>query len=216
MTISTKQLTNEELRQIIDSHEKGYGMCVPVNCDYLMAKELLAVREAQSGWTNNGLANSALVMLDRIDTLDTDDDERIEEVKRIVRLLSVPPAPAVQSDVEAVLALLEAGEWAEHCTKTELGQRLEASITSMVGNMHPLPPDAVVAAVTKGMERYNGAMLYLAGNSGIQAIPDGYKLMPIEMTDEIGEAIAMEANCCGGIALDIYNAALAAAPTPTK
>lgn len=47
-------------------------------------------------------------------------------------------------------------------------------------------------------------------------LPDGYKLMPIDMTDEIGEAIAMEANCCGGIALDIYNAAMAAAPTPTK
>lgn len=44
------------------------------------------------------------------------------------------------------------------------------------------------------------------------AVPDGYKLMPLEITDEIGEAIAMEARCCGGIALDIYEAALAAAP----
>lgn len=42
------------------------------------------------------------------------------------------------------------------------------------------------------------------------SIPDGFKLMPIEMTDEIGEAIAHEANCCGGIALDIYDAALKA------
>lgn len=48
MTISTKKLTNEELRQIIDSHEKGHGMCVPVNYGYIAAKELLAVREAQS------------------------------------------------------------------------------------------------------------------------------------------------------------------------
>lgn len=48
------------------------------------------------------------------------------------------------------------------------------------------------------------------------AVPAGFKLMPIEITDQIGEAIAMEANCCGGIALDIYNSALAAAPTPTK
>lgn len=47
-------------------------------------------------------------------------------------------------------------------------------------------------------------------------LPAGFKLMPIDMTDGIGEAIAAEANCCGGIALDIYNAALAAAPTPTK
>lgn len=44
------------------------------------------------------------------------------------------------------------------------------------------------------------------------AVPDGFKLMPLEMTDEIGEAIAMEARCCGGIALCIYESALAAAP----
>ncbi|HBC7417447.1 TPA: hypothetical protein KEY88_000084 [Serratia marcescens] len=43
-------------------------------------------------------------------------------------------------------------------------------------------------------------------------LPEGFKLMPLEMTDEIGEAIAMEARCCGGIALCIYEAALAAAP----
>lgn len=50
----------------------------------------------------------------------------------------------------------------------------------------------------------------LAGNSPV--IPDGYVMVPKEMTDEIGEAIAMQANCCGGIALDIYDAMLAAAP----
>lgn len=47
-----------------------------------------------------------------------------------------------------------------------------------------------------------------------QAIPDGWKLVPIEMTDDIGEAIAKQARCCGGIALDIYEAALAATPKP--
>lgn len=50
----------------------------------------------------------------------------------------------------------------------------------------------------------------LAGNSPV--IPDGYVMMPKEMTDEIGEAISMQARCCGGIALDIYAAILAAAP----
>ncbi|WP_228727682.1 DUF551 domain-containing protein [Klebsiella michiganensis] len=53
----------------------------------------------------------------------------------------------------------------------------------------------------------------LAGNSPV--IPDGYVMVPKEMTDEIGEAIAMQANCCGGIALDIYDAMLAAAPHDT-
>ncbi|WP_326494887.1 DUF551 domain-containing protein [Klebsiella pneumoniae] len=40
-------------------------------------------------------------------------------------------------------------------------------------------------------------------------------MVPKEMTDEIGEAIAMQANCCGGIALDIYDAMIAAAPHDT-
>ncbi|HBY7474114.1 TPA: DUF551 domain-containing protein [Klebsiella pneumoniae] len=53
---------------------------------------------------------------------------------------------------------------------------------------------------------------YEAGNSPV--IPDGYVMVPKEMTDEIGEAIAMQANCCGGIALDIYDAMLAAATQP--
>lgn len=47
-------------------------------------------------------------------------------------------------------------------------------------------------------------------------VPDGYVMVPKEMTDEIGEAIAMQANCCGGIALDIYDAMLAAAPQEVK
>ena len=51
------------------------------------------------------------------------------------------------------------------------------------------------------------------GNSPV--IPDGYVMVPKEMTDEIGEAIAMQANCCGGIALDIYDAMIAAAPHDT-
>lgn len=43
----TKTLTTDELRQIVDSHEKGYGMSVPINYGYLAARELLANREAQ-------------------------------------------------------------------------------------------------------------------------------------------------------------------------
>ena len=51
----------------------------------------------------------------------------------------------------------------------------------------------------------------LAGRMKSPVIPEGYVMVPKEMTDEIGEAIAMQANCCGGIALDIYDAMLAAA-----
>lgn len=41
-----------------------------------------------------------------------------------------------------------------------------------------------------------------------------WKLVPVaaDMTDDIAEAIALEAKCCGGIAHTIYVKALAAAP----
>ena len=60
-----------------------------------------------------------------------------------------------------------------------------------------------------GWNACRAAMLQ-AGNSPVT--PDGWVMVPKEMTDAIGEAIAMQANCCGGIALDIYDAMLAAAP----
>lgn len=37
-------------------------------------------------------------------------------------------------------------------------------------------------------------------------------LMPAELTDEMAEAIASRANCCGGGAFDIWEAIKAAAP----
>lgn len=49
-----------------------------------------------------------------------------------------------------------------------------------------------------------------------QAIPEGFMLVPnlSNMTDDQAEAIAMMAGCCGGIAHDIYRAALDSAPVP--
>lgn len=73
-----------------------------------------------------------------------------------------------------------------------------------IGQSCKVPPEDMVEI----MER-----LLSACNS--PAIPDGYVMVPKEMTDEIGEAIAMQANCCGGIALDIYDAMIAAAPHDT-
>ncbi|ERA97449.1 TPA: hypothetical protein HMM51_24240 [Escherichia coli] len=37
-------------------------------------------------------------------------------------------------DILNILALLEAGDWSEHCTKTELGGRLEREITRLIGD----------------------------------------------------------------------------------
>jgi hypothetical protein len=56
--------------------------------------------------------------------------------------------------------------------------------------------------------------LYAAPPLQAVTVPDGWQLVPIEITDEIAEAISKEARCCGGIALDVYEAMLNAAPQP--
>ena len=56
------------------------------------------------------------------------------------------PSEGLAADVEAVLTLLEEHEWAEHCTKTPLGQRLEAAITEMHNEIHEAEDHADAAA----------------------------------------------------------------------
>lgn len=67
----------------------------------------------------------------------------------------------VDDDVRNVVALLENNEWAEHCTKTELGQRLESEITRLVGHVQPVPvPDEMTvhgARMEVGFNRYLAA-----------------------------------------------------------
>lgn len=41
----------------------------------------------------------------------------------------------LSADIENMLGLLESGEWSEHCTKSELGQRLESEITDMLSGL---------------------------------------------------------------------------------
>ena len=44
--------------------------------------------------------------------------------------------------IENMLGLLESGEWAEHCTKSELGQRLELEITNMLSGLGWSPDES--------------------------------------------------------------------------
>ncbi|AIJ07339.1 ead/Ea22-like family protein [Edwardsiella anguillarum] len=39
----------------------------------------------------------------------------------------------MEDDVRNIIALLNANEWAEHCTRTRLGQRLELQVTRLIG-----------------------------------------------------------------------------------
>lgn len=68
------------------------------------------------------------------------------------------PAEGLAADVEAVLTLLEEHEWAEHCTKTPLGQRLEAAITELHNEIHAAEdaPYAAAPAVTIDPASFEG------------------------------------------------------------
>lgn len=57
----------------------------------------------------------------------------------------------VDDDVRNVVALLENNEWAEHCTKTDLGQRLESEITRLVGHVQPSQVVTVASVVPDEM-----------------------------------------------------------------
>lgn len=68
------------------------------------------------------------------------------------------PAPplqvtAIDDDVRSVVALLENNEWAEHCTKTELGQRLESEITRLHNWLSAQPAPVVPDEMTPEMMR---------------------------------------------------------------
>lgn len=57
-----------------------------------------------------------------------------------------PAQTGVDDDVRNIIGLLETNEWAEHCTETVLGSRLEAEITRLVGSAQPAPvvPDEML------------------------------------------------------------------------
>lgn len=118
------------------------------------------------------------------------------------KLFTAPPAPAVPDKPRLpphiyrdLLDMLQEAAIAYGGTQ-QLRAQLSSALSIHVQPDHPHTRAAMLAQPV----------------SGGYKLPEGFKLMPLEMTDEIGEAIAMEARCCGGIALCIYEAALAAAP----
>lgn len=63
----------------------------------------------------------------------------------VQRWFAEPPVPleGVEDDVRNVITLLENNEWADHCTKTKLGQRLETEITRLYNwRSAPVVPDS--------------------------------------------------------------------------
>ncbi len=66
---------------------------------------------------------------------------------------------AEQKTIGDIVALLEAGDWSEHCTKTELGGRLEREITQLIGDaQNDLSPEHLPCDVVlvPGMRIHEG------------------------------------------------------------
>lgn len=108
-------------------------------------------------------------------------DTYIEELEQ-----RAEAAEAIAADVEEILSLLAEREWAEHCTKTDTGKRLEEAITEL--------HDEAAPAV-----------------SLTEMVPEGWKLVPFEPTEEM---IAAGDQFMDGLSRlgDAYEAMLAAAP----
>lgn len=124
--------------------------------------------------------------------------------------LAIPTEPdAYRADMLATVILLEDGEWTEHHAKTPLGMRLEDAITKLHNELH--------AASASG----GAAPAAVAG-------PSGWKLVPVEPTEDMKAAAVKYTNGAAvyknvaaealrieeGIYGEVYGAMLAAAPLP--
>lgn len=106
--------------------------------------------------------------LERIAELEEIDREQMAELysrnATIHRLQhQLAQVTGVDDDVRNVVGLLENNEWAEHCTKTELGQRLESEITRLYNwqsaqKVEPEHKAAVATLELKGYTYHGGQM----------------------------------------------------------
>lgn len=134
-----KQVTIENVQARIAQLETSeqIGGRLPIRHEFEMAclRRLLATMEAQP-----------VAVIDKEGSPMTREECNDDRIFDICCKVGTPlyPAPPLQvtdidDDVRSVVALLENNEWAEHCTKTELGQRLESEITRLVGHVRPWP-----------------------------------------------------------------------------
>ncbi|MDK1710825.1 hypothetical protein QOM18_21200 [Serratia marcescens] len=125
-------ISTEQLRKTIEEcmQKRPSGQSVVFTSKFVeeLARELLANREARP---MAQVAENFIFIL-----RDQDNGERWPVD---TKLYAAPPEAAIQADVEAVVGLLESGEWAEHCTNTELGQRLESAVTALMTDAPSVP-----------------------------------------------------------------------------
>ena len=224
MTKST--ITRERARQIF----LGNGPEPSASEERELARMALAAMDGES-WClpldylqghKDGLEwASQLAEANHPDTGDWLYDDPIELVKAIRKGPDMPPSQPV-ADSEPVIVVGDDGGDALSYRRliqsfepgTKLYRHAQPAPVSYSdfeefwsAYIHPLAQDDELKDFSWGI--WNACV---SNSQPAPVVPDGYVMVPKEMTDEIGEAIAMQANCCGGIALDIYDAMLAAAP----
>lgn len=125
------EMTKEELTLATKEYGKKH-------IAHRMANVLLALSEQKPSAfvMKDDLADPAIVSTPAY--LDIEDAEQ-KTIGDIVALYADPfpvigDTTALVDDILSILALLEAGDWSEHCTKTELGGRLEREITRLIGD----------------------------------------------------------------------------------
>lgn len=156
------EMTKEELTQAT----KDYGK---KHIAHRMANVLLALSEQKPSAfvMKDDLADPAIVSTPAY--LDIEDAEQ-KTIGDIVALYADPfpvigDTTALVDDILNILALLEAGDWSEHCTKTELGGRLEREITQLIGDaQNDLSPEHLPCDVVlvPGMRIHEGVRTRLA------------------------------------------------------
>lgn len=137
------------------------------------------------------LYNDAALVSDNCMLTSTDCAEIIKEL--VDYIPSCSGNSTLEQEVLCMVRLLGSKEWAEHCGKSELGQRLEREITALHNEAQNIP----------------------------MIISDGWQLMPKKLTDEMHRSAVNfieNAPDCMWIEYisSLYNTLLATAPKPTE
>lgn len=100
-----------------------------------------------------------------------------------------PAQTGVDDDVRNIIGLLETNEWAEHCTETVLGSRLEAEITRLVGSAQPAPTCEPITATDDMAYAFHHALTdSMLGADEVEEIKTGLRAVFANLTAPIVSA----------------------------
>lgn len=152
-----KQITIDTVRERIAELEMVHGhgeLSLRGEFELACLRRLLATMEAQP-----------VAVIDKEGSPMTRAECNDDRIFAICCKVGTPlyPAPplqvtAIDDDVRSVVALLENNEWAEHCTKTEIGQRLESEITRLHNWLSAKPAPVVPPAIEPDYEVIKGIL----------------------------------------------------------